>query len=263
MRILSWISRSVGERLSNPCTMCEASRGRTLRWSINGCLYLGALRVSEACKLERRDVNWERGTIRVRDAKTPAGYRDVPVHRMLFKVMLQWWTRHPDTRPKALLFPTARGTPRDKDNARMRVLLPAVRRAAELLHERSQNPMPERTNKRGETAPNVQTHSGRRTAITWWAEAGYDEREVMNWVGHEDAALTCACIGRPATARRTRASSRQWRRCRRRSGWRHDGCVPCSSTPQAARSSRSRSPRCARTRRVRRFLRASRSASAA
>lgn len=29
-----------------------------------------------------------------------------------------------------------------------------------------------------------------RTAITWWAEAGYDERDVMLWVGHEDPALT-------------------------------------------------------------------------
>jgi integrase len=108
----------------------------------------------------------------------------------MFDVMGEWWTRHSDTRPKALLFPTANGTPRNKDNARERVLLPAVKRAAELLQARRQNPMPERTNQRGKTVPNVQTHSGRRTAITWWAEAGYDEREVMNWVGHEDAALT-------------------------------------------------------------------------
>jgi hypothetical protein len=95
-------------------------------------------------------------------------------------VHAEWWVRHPDQRPKALLFATATGTPRDKDNARERVLMPAVRRAIELLAERQQNPMPERTNKRGEVVPNGQTHSGRRTAITWWAEAGYDEREVMN-----------------------------------------------------------------------------------
>jgi integrase len=100
------------------------------RRAFNGCLYLGALRVSEACKLERRDVNWERGTIRVRDAKTPAGYRDVPMHRMLFDVITEWWARHPDRRPKALLFATARGTARDKDNARMRVLPTSSRRSA-------------------------------------------------------------------------------------------------------------------------------------
>jgi hypothetical protein len=34
------------------------------------------------------------------------------------------------------------------------------------------------------------SHAGRRTAITWWAEAGYDERDVMLWVGHEDPVLT-------------------------------------------------------------------------
>ena len=34
-------------------------------------------------------------------------------------------------------------------------LLPRHRRAAELVEERRQNPMPERANKRGETVPNV------------------------------------------------------------------------------------------------------------
>ncbi len=149
------------------------------------------------------------------------------LHRMQFDVMAECWMRHYDSRPKALLFPDCQWHVTDKDNARMRVLLPAVRRAVLLLVERSQNPMPERTNKRGETVPNVQTHSGRRTAITWCAEAGYDEREVMNWVGHEDAALMPVCTARRATARRIPASSWRWPRSRRRSGWRRDGCAPC------------------------------------
>jgi integrase len=114
------------------------------------------------------------------------------MHRLLFDVMAEWWTRHSDTRPKALLLPTANGTPATRTTPACASSCPAFRGAVEPLQERSQNPMPERTNKRGETVPNVQTHSGRRTAITWWAEAGYDEREVMNWVGHEDAALTLA-----------------------------------------------------------------------
>jgi integrase len=39
-------------------------------------------------------------------------------------------------------------------------------------------------------ATHLPSHAGRRTAITWWAEAGYDERDVMMWVGHEAPVLT-------------------------------------------------------------------------
>jgi integrase len=39
-------------------------------------------------------------------------------------------------------------------------------------------------------SPTCPSHAGRRTAITWWAETGYDERDVMMWVGHEDPVLT-------------------------------------------------------------------------
>ena len=38
--------------------------------------------------------------------------------------------------------------------------------------------------------PQLSPHSGGRTAITWWAEAGEDPRQVMSWVGHSEAGLT-------------------------------------------------------------------------
>jgi integrase len=150
------------------------------RRALLACLFLAALRISEATALQRKDVNWNRGTIRVVDSKTPAGFRDVPMHRMLFDVMREWWERHPNPHPSALLFPSAAGTARDRNNARNRVLNPAKEHGAELLASRGQDPMPQK----------FATHAGRRTAITWWAEAGYDEAQVMAWVGHEDAALT-------------------------------------------------------------------------
>lgn len=75
---------------------------------------------------------------------------------------------------------------------RNRVLNPSIKLGEALLRERKSNdsfPNRERTtdSKRVTHAP---THAGRRTAITWWAGAGYDERDVMMWVGHEDPVLT-------------------------------------------------------------------------
>jgi integrase len=112
------------------------------------------------------------------------------MHRMLFDAMGEWWSRHPDPRPAALLFATARGAQRDRSNIRNRVLAPAVEAAERLLDERhSSDSFPSRQREDGTRVTHVPSHAG-RTAITWWAEAGYDERDVMLWVGHEDPALT-------------------------------------------------------------------------
>jgi integrase len=150
------------------------------RKALLATLFLGGLRVSEATHLERRHIDWVRGVVRVTDSKTPAGFRDVPMHSMLRDIMAEWWERHPDPSMRALLFPSANGTARDRNNVRNRILAPARELADELLAKRNQAPLPEK----------LATHSGRRTAITWWAEAGYDPRTIMAWVGHEDAAFT-------------------------------------------------------------------------
>jgi integrase len=130
--------------------------------------------------------------IQIPASKTAAGIaRDVPMHRMLFDAMSEWWSRHPDDRPEALLFPTATGRQRDRNNIRNRVLHPSIKRAEGLLRERKSNDtFPTRERPDGTRATHVPSHAGRRTAITWWAEAGYDERDVMMWVGHEDPVLT-------------------------------------------------------------------------
>jgi integrase len=170
----------------------RADTRNTGRRALLACLFLGAMRVSEAAQVQRRDVKWSRGVIQIPASKTAAGIaRDVPMHRMLFDAMSEWWTRHPVERPDALLFPTATGRQRDRHNIRSRVLNPAITGAETVLRERKSNdsfPTRERTD--GTRVTHVPSHSGRRTAITWWAEAGYDERDVMMWVGHEDPLLT-------------------------------------------------------------------------
>lgn len=85
----------------------------------------------------------------------------------------------------------ATGRARDRNNIRNRVLNPSIKRAEALLRERkSSDSAPTRERSDGVRVTHVPSHAGRRTAITWWAEAGYDERDVMMWVGHEDPVLT-------------------------------------------------------------------------
>jgi integrase len=101
--------------------MCHRADTRnTGRRALLACLFLGAMRVSEAAQLQCRDVKWSRGVIQIPASKTAAGItREVPMHRMLFDVVGEWWSRHPDPRPDALLFATAKGTRRDRNNIRI------------------------------------------------------------------------------------------------------------------------------------------------
>jgi len=88
--------------------------------------------------------------------------------------------------------PDRHGRRRDRNNIRNRLLNPSIKLAEALLRERKSNdsfPTRERTTD-SKRVTHIPTHAGRRTAITWWAEAGYDERDVMMWVGHEDPVLT-------------------------------------------------------------------------
>lgn len=113
-----------------------ADTRNTGRRALLACLFLGGMRVPEAAQLQRRDVRWSRGVIHIPASKTAAGIaRDVPMHRMLFEAISEWWARHPSERPDALLFATATGRQRDRNNIRNRVLAPAIKRAEALLRD--------------------------------------------------------------------------------------------------------------------------------
>ena len=69
-------------------TCQRADTRNTGRRALLACLFLGAMRVSEAAQLQRRDVKWSRGVIQIPASKTAAGIaREVPMHRMLFDAM--------------------------------------------------------------------------------------------------------------------------------------------------------------------------------
>jgi hypothetical protein len=76
-------------------------------------------RIALAVRPGEASQAWSRAVIQIPASKTAAGIaRDVPMHRMLFDAMSEWWSRHPDDRPEALLFPTATGRQRDRNNIR-------------------------------------------------------------------------------------------------------------------------------------------------
>jgi integrase len=79
-----------------------------------------------------------------------------------------------------LLFPTARGGRRDKDNINKRVLRPVLARADELLANRGHHPLP-----RG-----VTPHKLRHTFASILIALGRDPRHVMDQLGHTDPKFT-------------------------------------------------------------------------
>lgn len=79
-----------------------------------------------------------------------------------------------------MVFPTARGHRRTKDDLNRRIVHPAYLRAQALAKEREVNPLP----------AILSSRTGRRTAITLFLEAGYDPHYVQDLVGHEDSRTT-------------------------------------------------------------------------
>jgi integrase len=85
--------------------------------------------VTEACELRWRDVNLAAGRITVGKAKTDAGsYREVDIQPVLRDELDGYMLERRRTDHDDLVFTTAAGTARDKDNVRAKVLEPALER---------------------------------------------------------------------------------------------------------------------------------------
>lgn len=78
------------------------------------------------------------------------------------------------------MFPTARGTQRDRNNARQRVVGPVVEEAEKLAPERTGRPLPE-----GLTA-----HTLRHTFASLLLAPDPDPANAMAQLGHADPAFT-------------------------------------------------------------------------
>lgn len=143
-------------------------------------LVFAGLRIGEACALIWRDVDLAAGRITVRTSKTDAGIREVRILPVLRDELTAHKLEVTSAETGELVFPTSSGSPRDKDNARERVIRPVVRRATELLDEHGDDPLP----------TGVTAHKLRHTFASILVARGEDPAHVMAQMGHTDPAFT-------------------------------------------------------------------------
>ena len=137
------------------------------------------LRVGEATALEWRDVNLATGVLRVREAKTIAGIREIDLTPALREELIDLKAGANQTGQSDLVFLTSMGTPQTRQNVRRRVLAPAIKRANEELKELGIEPI-----------GNVSPHGLRRTFASLRAACGDDPVYIAQQIGHEDVAFT-------------------------------------------------------------------------
>jgi integrase len=152
------------------------------RFEMLAVLICTGIRIHELCGLRRRDVDLDAGKLFIRKSKTKKGVREVWFSPFLADVLRHWMhaRQRRFKKPDDFLFPTSKGTERDEDRFRDRILGTAVTRADRLLAREGSSPMP----------PDITPHALRRTYITYAGEAGYGVKYVMNQVGHMDSSLT-------------------------------------------------------------------------
>ncbi len=149
------------------------------RAALLSTLVFSGVRIGEALSLRWADVDLAAGRMRIRDAKTDAGIRQIdllPVLREELSV-LKAATPYP---AQTIRLSTETGGPQNACNVRNRVLALSLKRANERLAERGLAPLPE----------GLTPHSMRRTFISLLLAIGEDVPYVMGQVGHVDPKVT-------------------------------------------------------------------------
>ncbi|MDP9376175.1 MAG: site-specific integrase [Actinomycetota bacterium] len=171
--------------LLEACRLLDAapSSRTTGRLPLVASMAFAGLRVGEACALRWRDVDLAEGRLVIGASKTDAGMREVALLGVLRDVLVDHKLARSGAAPDDLVFPTATGATRDKDNVRERVLRPAVKRADVLLADRDLPPLP----------AGVTPHKLRHTFASILVALGRDPAYVMAQLGHTDPRSPCAC----------------------------------------------------------------------
>jgi integrase len=157
-----------------------AAKSRTSgRYALIGTLVFAGTRGDEVGHARVRDLDLARSRLEVGRSKTAAGLRAIDLLPVLHDILGEHKANHRGGFDD-LLFPTARGGRRDKDNIDKRVLKPVLKRADELLADRRQHPLP-----RG-----VTPHKLRHTYASVLIALGRDPRYVMEQLGHTDPKFT-------------------------------------------------------------------------
>jgi integrase len=140
----------------------------------------GGLRVSELTALRWRDVNLAEHRLTVPESKTDAGCREVDLAPDLRDELANHRLASPFSERDDFVFPTRRGTRRERNTVRTRILYPAIERANVLLEATGRPLIP----------ADVTFHSLRRTYASLLAEAGADAAYTKAQIGHKSAKLT-------------------------------------------------------------------------
>jgi integrase len=142
-------------------------------------LTLAGLRISEALDLQWRHVNLAGRKLRVVDAKTDAGVREVDLSPTLQETLSEYRTRTSYADPGDLVFPTAAGRRDNPSNVRNRLLASVVERTNMKLVDQGAEPI-------GRVTP----HSLRRTFASLLLATGADVPYVMAQLGHTNPTMT-------------------------------------------------------------------------
>jgi integrase len=149
-------------------------------------LIFAGLRIGELCALRWRDVDLASGRLRIGEAKTDAGVREVELLPTLRDELATHKVRCQEARPEAPVFGTTTGREQNPTNIRRRVLARAVDRANEKREAYALSPLPER----------LTQHSLRRTFASLLFALGRTPVEVMDQLGHTDPKLALRIYAR-------------------------------------------------------------------
>jgi integrase len=157
-----------------------ASPQPSIRRVIVATLALAGLRASELCELRWRDIDFTNRQINVRGTKSDAAQRSVKIVDFLRNELLRWKRAAPATGPNDLVFPSATGKKRTKDNIRARVVLAALREANRVRQLRDLPVIDE----------GISTHTLRRTYTAMMLAHGNPPKSVQEEAGHADERTT-------------------------------------------------------------------------
>jgi integrase len=162
------------------------------REAIIGCLCFSGLRATELCDLKWSAVNLDRRTIYVPGTKSKNAGRTVNIVDGLLPLLIGHYNTSPFNRKTDPVFPTAKGTKRNKDNLRERVVAPVDAKARQLIleDERLAGETDEPRRMDVELPPDITPHTFRRTFCGFCTEVERDPNYVQRQMGHAHPAFT-------------------------------------------------------------------------
>ncbi len=193
-------------------TSPRADYRRIGRESLIACLCFSGLRSSELCALTWHDVDCEQRILYGPGTKTDAAAREINIVDGLLPHLDRRRSETPYPEKHHLVWPTANGEPRDKDNLNRRVVQPVVEQARAFIAEDRKRSEQGDARQLDVLLPERLTpHTFRRTFCGFATEVEKDPFYVQAQMGHANPAFTQRLYNRV----RTRASDpdprvRQW-----------------------------------------------------